>query len=217
METQREAIQVNPAPNATPSTSSPAEPVPGRSPEIQRANALMTRYAGGDDAAFNELYRWLAPRLYRHCQSLCGPSDAEELLQEVFLKIHRARSTFIDSGSVLAWAFTIARTTHLDIIRYRRRRPETTMDRNYLDRYSAHDAGRPDNLYAQYELHTELAREIELLTDGLRKAYVLVRLDGASCADAGAVLGVSTDAIKQRVCRASAALKCHLEELLNAA
>lgn len=184
-----------------------------RSAAAVRANEAMKRYASGDDAAFNELYQSLAPRLYRHCLWLCGQNDAEELMQEVFIKLHRARASFVDCGGVLAWALTVARTTHLDRARYRRRRHETVTEQQHLERYAAAVSDLP----SQRALHAELARELSLLSDTVREAYVLVKLEGMSCADASAALGISVHALKQRVHRATLSLRRSLSELLDAA
>ena len=88
------------------------------------AGEAMSRYAAGDDRAFDDVYTLLAPRLYRLCICLIGRSEADDLLQEVFLKMHRARASFVPGGSVIAWSFAIARTTSIDRMRHRGRRPE---------------------------------------------------------------------------------------------
>jgi RNA polymerase sigma-70 factor, ECF subfamily len=171
------------------------------------AHAAMLRYAAGDDAAFAELYRLLAPRLRRLCVYLCGPSDADELVQEVFLRIHRARESFTDEGSVVAWSFTIARLTHLDRVRYRARRPVTHVEHHQLDNHAEPLAEDPERLACRHALLDRIDGRLALLSENVRAAYVLVRLEGASCADAGAALGISVHAVKQRVHRASEALK----------
>lgn len=183
--------------------------------ETARANAAMLRYAEGDDAAFPELYRLLAPRLYRHCRWLCG-ADASELLQEVFLKIHRARATFVDSASVFAWAAAIARKTHVDRVRYRARRPETALPSSQLDLWSSHGALSPEAPLLHSELERELERELGLLSDNLRVAYDLVKLRGRSYADASAELGAPIDALKQRVHRASEEIRASVTLFLRA-
>jgi len=190
-----------PAAHAKPSenhTPRPRTPISG---ETARANAAMLRYANGDDAAFRELYRLLSPRLYRLCRWLSA-TDAAELFQEVFLKIHRARATFVDSGSVFAWSAAIARKTHVDLVRYRARRPETTLPSNELEFGTPHGALSPDAPLLSRELLHEVERELGLLSNNLRVAYDLVKVRGQSYADASAELGAPIDAIKQRVHRA---------------
>src|SRR5262249_62255410 len=97
---------------------------------------LMQRYARGDDGLFDEIYRLMAPRLYRLCLRLsAGRSEADDLLQETMLRLHRARATYQTGSNALYWAFAISRAVHVDRLRYWRRRPE--------DLRSAHHAPEP--------------------------------------------------------------------------
>jgi RNA polymerase sigma-70 factor (ECF subfamily) len=175
----------------------------------------MLRYAKGDDAAFPELYRLLAPRLYPLCRWLCA-ADAGELLQEVFLKIHRARATFVDSASVFAWSAAIARKTHVDRVRYRARRPETALPSNQLELWPSQGELSPEAPLLHRELERELERELGLLSDNLRVAYDLVKIRGRSYADVSAELGAPVDALKQRVHRASEELRASVTLFLRA-
>ena len=171
------------------------------------ANAAMARYAAGDERAFPELYRLLAPRLYRLCIYLGGRNDAEELLQEVFLKIHRARASFVPEGSVVAWSYAIARTTQLDRLRRRKRRPEAPLEQAQLETRPADASCDPEHASNQRALECVLENELARLSETLRSAYVLVKVEGLSVADAASVLGASTSAVKQRVHRAMEELK----------
>lgn len=185
------------------------------SAQTARANAAMLRYASGEDAAFGELYELLAPRLYRLCRWLSA-ADAGELFQEVFLKIHRARTTFVDSRSVFAWSAAIARKTHVDMLRYRARRPETALPASQLELRPAHGTLSPEAPLLQRELELEVERELGLLSDNLRTAYQLVKIRGQSYVDASAELGAPVDAIKQRVHRASEEIRAGVMLFVNA-
>src|SRR5215470_6444688 len=100
---------------------------------------LMRRYAQGDEQVFGELYRSMSPRLYRFCLRLVARKhEADDVFQETFLRMHRARATFIPGANALHWMFAIARSVYLDRLRYRRRHPE--------DVGSAGDAALHDGL-----------------------------------------------------------------------
>src|SRR5258708_6378967 len=83
---------------------------------------LMVRYQEGDAAAVETLVTNLSPSLLRFCW---GPgmsqSDAEDLLQDCWLRVHRARHTYLPSEPLLPWIFAVARHTRLDAYRRRRR------------------------------------------------------------------------------------------------
>src|SRR5262249_51768481 len=72
-------------------------------------DAAMERYAAGDDTAFGAVYDALASRLHRYIRRQMKESQAaEDLLQETFLRMHKARGTFVTGAAVLPWAFAIA-------------------------------------------------------------------------------------------------------------
>ncbi|MET0342979.1 MAG: RNA polymerase sigma factor [Polyangiales bacterium] len=176
------------------------------------ASQAMNRYAAGDDRAFDDVYALLAPRLYRLCICLIGRTDADDLLQEVFLKMHRARASFVPGGSVLAWSFAIARTTSIDRMRHRGRRPEDATSNERLEMHAGGGHSSPEASSFGRALEDVFEQKLAALSESLRSAYVLVKMEGMSCAEAGEVLGASTSAIKQRVHRASEELKAAASE-----
>jgi RNA polymerase sigma-70 factor (ECF subfamily) len=185
------------------------------SADAARANAAMARYANGDDAAFAELYPLLAPRLVRLCRWLAA-ADASELFQEVLLKIHRARASFVDSAGVFAWSAAIARKTHVDLLRYRARRPTTALSSTQLELQPAPGALSPEAPLLQRELELEVERKLGLLSNNLRLAYQLVKIRGRSYGEASLELGAPIDAVKQRVHRASEEIRASVTLFLAA-
>lgn len=172
----------------------------------------MELYARGDKRAFDELYALLAPRLYCFCIHLSGANDAEELFQEVLLKMHRARETFLPGGSVVAWSYAIARTTCVDRARRKKRRPEDAMEHDQLEARAAAPGYCPEAAFASRVLETAFEAQLGELSENLRSAYLLVKLEGLSCADAADVLGTTRAAIKQRVHRSIEELRAGLSE-----
>lgn len=181
----------------------------------QRTAALMERYASGDDAVFDQLYDLTAPRLYGFCLRLTGdPSAADDLFQETYLRVHRARSTYLPGADVLHWAFAIARCAYRDRLRYWRRRPEHL---GAIDDAAEQAALRPDEGNTPDEELTadHVARvvtvELQKMSETNRAAYVLLREEGVSLKEAAAILGASPDAVKQRAHRAYQQLRAALE------
>lgn len=93
-------------------------------------DALIGRVALGDRAAFASLYRASSPKLFAIClRILQDRSDAEEALQEVYIKIwQRARSFAARSGTATSWLVAIARNHAIDVIRARRPAPQDIDD-----------------------------------------------------------------------------------------
>jgi RNA polymerase sigma-70 factor (ECF subfamily) len=174
----------------------------------------MESYARGHDAVFEELYRQIAPRLYRFCLRLTGGrAEADDLLQETMLRVHRARATYLDGSNVLHWAFAIARSVHLDRLRYRRRRPEdlgASDDANEHDRLSCDGSHSPEGEVRARELMRVVTRELGRMSEKNRVAYVLLKEEGLSVKAAAAVLGTTSLVVRQRAHRAYAQLRIAL-------
>ena len=180
--------------------------------ERSALDTAMERYARGDDRAFDEVYRMLAPRLYGFCVRLTRRrTEADDLFQEACLKLHRSRATYTPSGAVLYWAFAIARSVHLDRLRYRKRRPEGVTETEGEERtFSTAEAPRGDSPEAQArarELMTVVDQTLAALPENQRTAYVLLREEGMSVADAADVLGATPTAVKLRAHRAYEAVR----------
>jgi RNA polymerase sigma-70 factor (ECF subfamily) len=174
--------------------------------EVEQINELMRRYGRGEEDAFEPLYKLIAPRLYRFCLRLTSRrTDADDVLQETLLRLHRARATYRAGANTWYWAFAIARSALLDRLRYWRRRPE------HLG--VASDMAEDRELRAGPEYHPEaellardlwhvVRRELRKMSEKNRVAYVLLREEGLSVKEAAVVLGTTADVVKQRAHRA---------------
>lgn len=173
------------------------------------ADEAMRRYSTGDAAAFDELYAALSPRLYPFCVRLAGRSaDADDLFQEAFLKLHRSRATYVAGANVLHWAFAIVRSTYLDRLRRRARRPEdliASSDETF-DTLAGTD-GTPESVLHAQGLARLVEQELQRMSERNRSAYILLKLEGLTASEAAAVLGTTGDAVKQRAFRAYEALR----------
>jgi RNA polymerase sigma-70 factor (ECF subfamily) len=173
----------------------------------------MTRYAHGQDDAFAVIWSELGPRLSRFLRRITNSHDvADDLLQETFLRIHRARGSFVPGSPALAWAYAIARNCHIDHVRtaHVRNKSQQVYDRAGEDIIDdiQDKAGEGDG--EQKVLVMEVAqivdRELRAMTLARREAFVLLRYEGLSVAEAARVLGTTEGAVKVRVHHAHHAL-----------
>jgi len=172
----------------------------------------MDRYARGDDDAFAELYDALAPRLLRYLtQKTRDVSRAEDLVQQTLLRMHRARGRFIAGGAVVPWAMAIARRLFLDELR--QRRGDRTDPSREPEEDPADASPSAVDLVAASQLHARLRRELAKLPDAQREAFELLKDEGLSLAEAAAILGTTTTAVKLRAHRAYVALRAALGDL----
>ena len=78
---------------------------------------LMALYQSGDGHAFETLYRRHSGRVFEFLQKKTNPLNARDLLQEAFLKLHRARHQYSVQYPFLPWLFTITRNVLVDFVR----------------------------------------------------------------------------------------------------
>jgi RNA polymerase sigma-70 factor (ECF subfamily) len=173
----------------------------------------MERYAAGDDAAFEALYDALADRLYAYVRRhVPDPHVCDDLVQETFLRMHRARGTFMTGAPVLPWAFAIARRLVVDRGRRDRRAPlgMDDVDPEPVSPVGATD--RPEQVAEAREVARRLAQALSRLPASQRSAFELLKQDGLTLAEAAAVLGVTVTAVKLRAHRAYESIRAALGE-----
>jgi RNA polymerase sigma-70 factor, ECF subfamily len=186
------------------------------SPGVDGADAAMERYSNGDKAAFAELYDAIAPRPLRYLRKATRDGVAtEDLMQQTFLQIQRARGSFIPGAAVMPWALAIARRLMIDTARRQRVElglfmpPAAADDRTTSD--PAATAAADDVLSAR-RLGQRVLERFDTLPESQRAAYQLVKQDGLSLKKAAEVLGATVTAVKLRTHRACQALRAALRE-----
>jgi RNA polymerase sigma-70 factor (ECF subfamily) len=161
----------------------------------------MVRYQRGDAAAVEALVTNLSPALLRFCS---GPgmsrSDAEDLLQDCWLRIHRARHTYLASEPLLPWIFAVARYTRLDAYRHRRR----------LGSREVPMVGTPEPAAAAPMPGSGLMELVDRLPDGQREVILMLKVVGMSLEEVARATSCTAGAIKQKAHRAYAALRTML-------
>jgi RNA polymerase sigma-70 factor (ECF subfamily) len=178
---------------------------PSNASALDRA---MERYADGDDAAFSEVFTGLASRLNAFLRRLCGSEDlAYDLTQETFLRMHRARGSFVHGSGVVPWAYAIARNcfvSHVRSAKYKASRRAVDI----LDHEEC--AG----VHASAEEAVTARQTAEIVEGALarmsvanREAFVLLRFEGQSVAAAAQILGTTEGAVKLRAFRAYEAIR----------
>ena len=165
--------------------------------------ALMVACQAGDAMAFETLYHKTAGPLLRYLRSLTrDPARAEDLVQETFLHVHRARHTFDPACSARAWIYAIARNVFLMSRRAtgRRLRHEALADGELPDL----PVPAPFEALAARDV---LERALARIPGKKREALLLHHVEGLSFAEVGAVQGVTALAAKLRSHRAMAELR----------
>jgi RNA polymerase sigma-70 factor (ECF subfamily) len=176
----------------------------------------MDRYADGDDGAFAEIYDGLAPRLLGFLmRQTRNEARAEDLVQQTFLKMHRARGSFLRGSPVTPWAFAIARRLFIDSVRRGKWEMLAKDEEGSSDDDRSTDAPSAEALLQSHQTMARVQEELSRLPDNQREAFQLLKQEGLSVAEAAAVLGTTPTAVKLRAHRAYEALRRTLGSLLG--
>ncbi len=176
----------------------------------EELEGLMRRYVAGERAGFDGLYRVVAPRLLGYLTGLLGErAAAEDAMQLTFIRLHEARGSYVLGADPAPWIFTIGHRVALDELRRKKRArvrlagadervPEPAADLDGSERGSA----RP----VDDRLQVTLAA-IAQLPESQRAALLLTKVEGRSVAEAAAISGTTSGAVKLRAHRAYVTLR----------
>ncbi len=181
---------------------SPAPPTPRPGPAPARAAAFEAEAL----AQLDSLYR-TARRLTRN------PADAEDLVQETFLKAFRAADRFEPGTNLRAWLFTILHNSARNRARDRAREG-VTVDSEAVERAAELAPGpgqpapgdTPESLLMRETLGPELQAAIDALPDAFREAVWLRDVEEFSYAEIAAMLGIPAGTVMSRISRGRQAL-----------
>jgi RNA polymerase sigma-70 factor (ECF subfamily) len=199
-------------PRMTRQPSSAASPSK-QSGDVHSADLDLARRCGrGDTAAFEELYRAHAPRLFSLLLRMTGSEpDAEDLLQDVFLQAHRKVGGFRGESGLGTWLYRMAVNQALDFLRSR----QAKMSRATAS-YDEDDSAEPISpipLVPAVISRVDLERAIARLPDGCRTVFVLHDVEGFAHHEVASLLGISEGTSKSQVHKA----RHRLRSLLSAA
>jgi RNA polymerase sigma-70 factor, ECF subfamily len=185
-----------------------AEPAAGGSTRADDI-ALVERCRAGDLAAFETIYRTHAGRLYSvACRVLGNPTDAEDLLQEIFLAAHRKLDSFRGEAALGTWLYRLAMNLCLDHLRSRAARSGQLTDA-LDDEYGLDDVGSR-RLAERTVAKMDLERAVAQLPDGCRTAFVLHDVQGLEHREVAEVLGIAEGTSKSQVHKARMRLRAIL-------
>jgi len=188
---------------------------PGRPDEVgpDQDVRLMLAFRSGDAAAFDALFhRWAGPLQRYLGRMLRDAGSAEELVQEVFLRVHGARERYAPEARFSTWLYRIATNLALNELRRpRRREPHRSHDEEGGPTLVSEQA-RPEAVVDAKRLGERVERELASLPEKQRAALCLTAVEGLSYAEVAEALEVSEQAVKALVHRARSALAARLRE-----
>jgi len=156
---------------------------------------LMARYQEGDSDAASALIYRLSPQLYRFFAAHSGSrADADDLLQETWLRIHKVRHTYRPGEPALPWFYAIAR--HIRVDHYRKSIRTSTGERK-LEAIS-----KTATLPAKSDRADDLAALLAPLSPGERDVLEMLKVAGMSLEEVARATSSTVGSVKQKAHRA---------------
>jgi RNA polymerase sigma-70 factor, ECF subfamily len=188
---------------------------------IERATTplddIVLAAQAGSPAAFTELYSTYSRRLFQTTLSITrNPHDAEEALQETFLRAYLAIKTFQGKSQIYTWLTRIAVNSALMILRKQRVRAEVLFDPQSDDRcetitFEVRDpAPNPEELCVRHQCQVKALRAICRLRPHLQEPIRMRITHGWSAKEISRALNISEAAVKSRISRARQQLSTFL-------
>jgi RNA polymerase sigma-70 factor (ECF subfamily) len=166
-------------------------------------NDLVARCRAGDVDAFEELYRLHSPRIYSlACRMTGSPEEGEDLLQDIFLHVHRKLGSFRGDAALGTWLYRLAMNQCLDFVRSRQARMKVVTDGFEEDGSNEPMAPRETPV-----TRLDLERAVQKLPDGYRAAFVLHDIEGLDHKQIAGLLGVSEGTSRSQVFKARLKLR----------
>lgn len=192
-----------------------------RDPDVR----LMLEVRDDNAAAFEELMLRYQSRLVTVLEHLVGNRDqAEDLAQDVFLRVYRARKTYTPDAKFSTWLFTIANNIAANALRNRSRRREVTLDAREsgplgitpMDGVIQASSGQiPARQLDKSEIRDIVRLALGTLNSRQRMAVLLSKFEEMSYSDIADVMQLSPQAIKSLLARARVNLRDILEPYLE--
>jgi len=173
-------------------------------------SGVVTTFLGGEERAFQELVERYQGRLLNFVYRTIGDREkAEDLVQEVFIRVYRHLHRFDRSKKFSTWIYTIASNLAKNELRNRSRNPLVlfqTIKKNWQDEdrplQFEDPASRPDDLYRKRHLRELVEQTVALLPEHHRQVFVLRELEGKSYEEIAEITDCNLGTVKSRLNRA---------------
>jgi RNA polymerase sigma-70 factor (ECF subfamily) len=173
---------------------------------------LIRGLQAGRPEAFERLVREYGDRVYRFVKRLAGERPAEDLTQEVFLRVHRSIESYRPEGRFESWLFTIANNLCID--HARRRKPEaslTDLDADLSPERFAAPSREPLEAIEEEERRKALLKAVERLPFEQRQVFLLREEGGMSFREIAELTGCPLNTALGRMHYAMEALRKSLK------
>jgi len=191
---------------------------------LEEERALVSRCLAGKEGAFAELVERFQNLVFNLSYRFMGsPQEAEDLSQEVFLKIFRSLPTFRRASTLKTWIYRITTNMALNRIKWLRRRGQyrqvsidVSVNENLppLSESLPDRSPRPDNHARGAQIAERLQEALDELSDDQKAVVILRDIEGLSYDQIAGMLDINIGTVKSRLARGRANLQERLKDLL---
>ena len=164
--------------------------------------------AQGDTGAFERVYQAHLGRVHNLARRMAGPEAADELTQDVFVRLWQKLATFRGESSFTTWLHRLA----VNVIIERFRTLGTARERFLADGEAILDGLPASTMPGRYDAAMDLETAMKRLPPGARTVFVLHDVEGYRHEEIGQMLGVSIGTSKSQLHRARMTLRTHLKQ-----
>jgi RNA polymerase sigma-70 factor (ECF subfamily) len=198
------------------------DPSPLAEPDAAAQDLVwMARIKEGDTEALRDLIEAHQHRIIGTVAKMLGDdSDAEDIAQQVFIRVWKSAARYEPTAKFTTWLFKITRNLVFNELRRRKRHPAQSLDAPRDDDRPLQmpDTGvkSPDTSLLDDEMQAAIQRAIDELPETQRMAVILRRYDDISYEEIGEILDLSVPAVKSVLFRARTELRDKLKKYLDA-
>lgn len=171
-----------------------------------------------DTLDFQQIYDEFRPKILRYMARLVGEADAEDLTQEIFVKVNRGLEEFRGESQLSTWIYRIATNAAIDRLRSRTDNPmalvelsDDLTETEDKEMWTGEKALSVEQQLVRQQMNDCIRGFIHRLPDDYRTVLILSELEGIKNQEIAAILGITLDTVKIRLHRARAKLRHELE------
>lgn len=182
---------------------------------------LINQFRKGDQLAFEELLSRYSNKVFSLATRLTrNPEDAEEVLQDVFVTVHRKIAGFEGKSSFSSWLYRVTVNAAFMKLRKRRQDPAVALEDVVAQSHNVAALNSPETAYVdslsiRNEMLEALEAAIRKLPDDYRPVFVLRDVDGLTSREVGRILNLTVPAVKSRLHRSRLMLRRRLSRFFE--
>jgi RNA polymerase sigma-70 factor, ECF subfamily len=186
--------------------------------KVRSDKELVESLKTGDCTSFDELLKRYSEKVHNLAMRITrNEEDAEEILQDVFVTVHKKIDKFEGKSAFSSWLYRVTANTAFMKLRKRRQTPSVSLEdfgagvkESWVSKRS--EDCDVDYISSRHELRGELEEAIEKLPEEYRAIFLLRDVDGLSSQEVGEILNISVPAVKSRLHRSRLMLRKKLQK-----